>query len=100
MGRESTNVESPIPPANSILSVGNINGSNQEIFELDRVHPAVELISHVEPAHTLLPKSRIVVAITTLAGVNFLSSITNGLVAVGLPHMVQDINLPEYLIIW
>lgn len=43
---------------------------------------------------------RAIIIIATLAGVNFLSSISTGFLTVGLPSMAGEIGLPEYLLSW
>jgi hypothetical protein len=82
------------------LTLANSTTLAGEAIRVDGLHPAAELLSNVEPEGTVLPRNRTFIAITALAGVNFLSSLTNGLVAVGLPRMAEDINLPDYLLVW
>lgn len=43
---------------------------------------------------------RTVVMIATLTGVNFLSSLSTGLLTVGLPQMASDVGLPAHLLLW
>lgn len=47
-----------------------------------------------------LKQGRIVVIITVLTGVNFLSSLCNGFITIGLPRMASDLSLPEHLLLW
>ena len=47
-----------------------------------------------------LPHGRAIIVIASLAGVNFLSSVTNGLLTVGLPRMASDVGLPQHLLLW
>jgi MFS family permease len=49
---------------------------------------------------TVLPKGRSIIVITQLAGINFLTSFTNGIVTVGLPAIAADIGLKNSLIVW
>jgi hypothetical protein len=35
-----------------------------------------------------------------LTGVNFLSSLCNGFITIGLPRMASDLSLPEHLLLW
>lgn len=51
------------------------------------------------PAH-VLSKQRTIIAIATLSAVSFLSSLSTGLLTIGLPRMAVDIGLPDYLIAW
>lgn len=51
------------------------------------------------PAH-VLSKQRTITAIATLSAVSFLSSLSTGLLTIGLPRMAVEIGLPDYLIAW
>jgi hypothetical protein len=51
------------------------------------------------PAH-VLSKERTMIAIATLSAVSFLSSLSTGLLTIGLPRMAKDIELPDYLLAW
>ncbi|UKZ82606.1 hypothetical protein TrVFT333_010399 [Trichoderma virens FT-333] len=48
----------------------------------------------------ILSNGRTVIVIAALSAVNFLSSLSTGLLTIGLPRMALDIGLPEYLIAW
>lgn len=48
----------------------------------------------------LLPKGRSIILITQLAGINFITSFSNGLVTVGLPAMSTALGLDSSLILW
>jgi hypothetical protein len=47
-----------------------------------------------------LKESRVIVIIAVLTGVNFLSSLSNGFITIGLPRIASDLSLPEHLMIW
>jgi hypothetical protein len=47
-----------------------------------------------------LKEGRIVVIIIVLTGVNFLSSLCNGFITIGLPRIASDLSLSEHLILW
>lgn len=47
-----------------------------------------------------LKNGRIIVIIALLTGVNFLSSLSNGFITIGLPRIASDLSLPEHLLIW
>ena len=47
-----------------------------------------------------LKEGRIVVIIIVLTGVNFLGSLCNGFITVGLPRIASDLSLSEHLILW
>lgn len=51
------------------------------------------------PAHAL-SKQRTITTIATLSAVCFLSSLSTGLLTIGLPRMAVEIGLPDYLIAW
>lgn len=59
-----------------------------------------EVSSDVEPITTSPAGKRIIIVIATLTGVNFLSSLSNGLLTVGLPRIASDTALPEHLQLW
>src|ERR1700744_2634076 len=43
---------------------------------------------------------RVVAIITSVSGVTILNSLGNGLLTIGLPTIVKDINIPESLQLW
>lgn len=47
-----------------------------------------------------LKEGRIVVIIIVLTGVNFLGSLCNGFITIGLPRIASDLSLSEHLILW
>lgn len=47
-----------------------------------------------------LPKGRSLIVITQLAGINFITSFSNGLVAIGLPAIAADLALAHSLLVW
>lgn len=47
-----------------------------------------------------ISKERTSIVIATLSAVSFLSSLSTGLLTIGLPRMAVDIGLPDYLIAW
>lgn len=65
-----------------------------------RVDDIPEILPLVESETGFLPKRRSIIVIATLTGVNFLSSLSNGLLIVGLPRMALDVNLPTHLLLW
>ena len=60
------------------------------------------LTSVQDEAHPseVLPKGRSMIVITQLAGVNFITSFTNGLLTVGLPAIAADLQLKHSLLLW
>ncbi|EHK20863.1 uncharacterized protein TRIVIDRAFT_192541 [Trichoderma virens Gv29-8] len=57
-------------------------------------------LTHIGVATLILSNGRTVIVIAALSAVNFLSSLSTGLLTIGLPRMALDIGLPEYLIAW
>jgi hypothetical protein len=47
-----------------------------------------------------LPHGRSIIVIAALTGINFLSSMSTGLLTVGLPRMAVDVKLPANLLLW
>jgi hypothetical protein len=47
-----------------------------------------------------LKDGRIFAVIAVLTGVQFLSSLSNGFLTVGLPRIASDLSLPEHLLLW
>lgn len=47
-----------------------------------------------------LKDGRIFAIIAVLTGVQFLSSLSNGFLTVGLPRIASDLSLPEHLLLW
>ena len=54
----------------------------------------------LDPEGGALKEGRIVVIIIVLTGVNFLASLCNGFITVGLPRIASDLSLSEHLILW
>ena len=53
-----------------------------------------------EPVSYTLPRNRYIIVIIQLAGVNFITSFSNGLVTVGLPAMSNGLDLSAGLLLW
>jgi MFS family permease len=73
-----------------------------ELTEYDALLPQPKARSNFEDADQCshLSTVRSAVIIISLAGVTFASSISSGLLAVGLPVMAEDLQLPEPLLLW
>lgn len=59
--------------------------------------------SPAPPEEVLIPtlrKSRTIILIAALTGIDFVSSVSDGLVTIGLPQMGVDIGLPANLLLW
>lgn len=71
-------------------------------FEMDGQPPTRQqdpLDEPQQPAQTLA-RSRAVIIIASLTGITFASSMSTGLLTVGLPVIADDLNLPENLLLW
>ncbi|RDW63556.1 hypothetical protein BP6252_11101 [Coleophoma cylindrospora] len=69
-----------------------------ESSEVHNLPPNPPLIEESESGR--LPKGRVIITVATLTGVNFLSSLSTGLLTVGLPRMAADVELAEHLLLW
>lgn len=87
---------------NGPLALANLTTTPQpsNLPPNERIDEAPVLFSLVEPRTDFLPHGRAIIVIASLAGVNFLSSLTNGFLTVGLPRMASDVGLPQHLLLW
>lgn len=53
-----------------------------------------------EDSHRSLPKAQLIAAVAVLSGATLLSSISNGLLVIGLPRIAKDIGLGKDLLLW
>ena len=72
---------------------------SQISLALDANSP-VTTVQDRESAPTTLSKGRSIIVITQLAGINFLTSFSNGLVTVGLPAIAAALHLEHRLLLW
>ena len=72
---------------------------SQVSIALSSTSPITTLRDH-EPASSTLSKGRSIIVITQLAGINFLTSFSNGLVTVGLPTIAAVLHLDHNLLLW
>ena len=54
----------------------------------------------IDPEGGSLKLGRIIIIIIALTGVNFLSSLCNGFITIGLPRMASDLSLTDNLILY
>lgn len=57
-------------------------------------------IRHREPTTQILPRGRSLIVIVQLAGINFITSFGNGLIAIGLPTIAAELHLAPNLLVW
>lgn len=50
--------------------------------------------------HPSLSKLRSTLIIASLTGITFSSSMSHGLLTVGLPYIAVDLRLPDHLLLW
>ena len=81
------------PTVEGVLNQGPPKSS----VELRRDNPVTQPI---DVAPQFLPHGRSVIVIVALTSINFLSSMSTGLLTVGLPHMAVEVNLPARLLLW
>jgi hypothetical protein len=53
-----------------------------------------------DAAVTGISKARAVTIVGSVASVNFLNTMTSGILAVALPRMAKDLQLPPALLLW
>lgn len=75
--------------------VGIEREGERRLGERDEVLPVVGYESDVA-----LSNGRIVIVIAALGGVNFLNSLSNGFLTVGLPSIAKDLGLSSDLLSW
>ena len=72
-------------------------------YHHDSIHEAASLVTGVQrtitPSVTLKP-FRINLIILQVSFINFLASLSTGIVVVGLPHIAEALALPERLYLW
>lgn len=66
----------------------------------DNTCSAPGMLSVAESQSRSPPTKRTMIAVAALAGVNLLSSLSTGLLTVGLPRMALDVDLSQELLIW
>jgi hypothetical protein len=83
-----------IPPlANQVLTQAPLAPSEELRRDI-----AVCRATDLEP--NFLPHGRSIIVIAALTGVSFLSSMSTGLLTVGLPRIAVDVKLPANLLLW
>ena len=88
---------SPTPQSASIAA----RSSNDDDRAMVAVPPAAPVVvTEASRTQKFLPKSRAVIVIATLSGVSLLSSVSTGILTIGLPRMAIDVGLEEHLLLW
>jgi hypothetical protein len=89
----------PTPPRNHMpvsVTVPPASNANDDAKSL----PGSSFRAPLDLEGGPLKEGRIVVIIIVLTGVNFLGSLCNGFITVGLPRIASDLSLSEHLILW
>ena len=85
--------------ANGNSQLASIDGEDGEKTQLEAESAqSPEGASHGDPPHPTT--RRIVVVIVTLTAITATSSMSTGLVTIGIPRIAHDLQLPESLILW
>ena len=87
------------PPPISSYGSGRVSTSSRvaveaQLFSDSSIRPSLDL------EEGRLKEGRIFAIIAVLTGVQFLSSLSNGFLTVGLPRMASDLSLPDHLLLW
>ncbi|RDW59041.1 hypothetical protein BP5796_11965 [Coleophoma crateriformis] len=89
-------------PANGTVKLVPLHKNPREDEpESSELHSLPQIPSLVEESEGgRLPKGQLIITVATLTGVNFISSLSTGLLTVGLPRMAADVELAEHLLLW
>lgn len=79
-----------------LVSIVGKDGEKTQLQAESAQRPEVAL--HRGPSHPTM--MRIVMVIFTLTAITATSAMSTGLVTIGIPHIAQDLQLPESLILW
>lgn len=72
----------------------------QHVAPKPQTDAAVSSVTTGQPSERSLDRRRSWNVVTQLAGINFITSFSNGLLTVGLPAMAADLALHESLLVW
>lgn len=100
MRQEIDNAEPSTRRVGGDIALETISDATNPTIVKDETHGPSGILLHVESEVTQLTKLRTIITLATLTGPIFLNSLTNGLIAVGLPRTAEDINLPDNLLVW
>lgn len=93
--------ESPLelldPSGTATSAAANLTNNGHISSAQDRADSV--RLTEQEPPQTL-PKGRSAIVITQLAGINFVTSFSNGIIIVGLPAMAASLKLEDSLLVW
>jgi tRNA(Leu) C34 or U34 (ribose-2'-O)-methylase TrmL len=94
-------------------STPDLDGSIQLSIANSQLHDSLEASLRHQSSDRSLPledadqtrsvnlsRSSAVILITTLTGINFVGSMSNGLLTVALPTIAKDLSLPSNLLLW
>lgn len=76
-----------------------LEGPAQEQEPLSLAGPASSIHDHKGSSKTL-PKGRSLIVIAQLAGINFITSFSNGVITIGVPAIAADLDLAHNLYLW
>jgi hypothetical protein len=90
---------SPTPPRNSISVPGPVPTGSRATENTKSLSGSSSRVP-LDLEDGSLKQGRIIVIIIALTGVNFLGSLCNGFITIGLPRIASDLSLSEHLILW
>jgi hypothetical protein len=85
------------PPRNSISASAPLPASSRAAED---AKSSSSLQIPIDLEDGTLKEGRIIVIIAALTGVNFLCSLSNGFITIGLPKIASDLSLPQHLMLW
>jgi hypothetical protein len=85
------------PPRNSISASAYLPASSRAAED---AKSSSSLQIPIDLEDGTLKEGRIIVIIAALTGVNFLCSLSNGFITIGLPKIASDLSLPQHLMLW
>ena len=92
------------PPLEMMDMSGTATSATAHLTKTGPVPLAPSQATAVQPTQQevtqTLPKGRSAIVITQLAGINFVTSFSNGIIIVGLPAMASSLKLDDALLVW
>lgn len=87
------------PPQNTLSGTHPVLASSSAPGGTKSVSSSsIQLPVDIEDGQT--KQGHIILVIIVLTGVNFLGSLCNGFITIGLPRIASDLSLSEHLILW
>jgi len=98
MSQISTIIRSDTLSHNDVISLSD---THDVLTRRDSIPTNEQFVLESAEAPTVvLSKARTVFVIATLTGITFTSSMSTGILNIGLPRIAMDLILPENLLLW